>query len=697
MLLLGNLHAGLQLTRRDPASSPGTEISGVVCAVEGPYRVYLREVNVDGGTALSRHVLVTLMSEEGENPAQPLIGQRIRGTGRLFAPEEPRNPGGMNRRVQALCSGYELSGYLLPGWTAQGNGRFSLREALRRVRETLLSHLDAVFGEQAGLFQGIMLGDRSAMDAQVVSALRLTGTAHVLTVSGMHLGLLAMAMSALLRRTPMGRRPRFAVMTAFLWLFTGLTGFAAGTVRACLMAMLRELAVLRGRRYEPLTALAAAALCMTVVRPVWALSASFQFSFFVVLGILLLSGEFTAWAEHRRNVPRPLRRMLTAAAVCMCAQLAAMPMQLLVYGYFPLLALPMNMLCGAVMPLLMLGGWLCALVGAACMPVGRILAGVLSVAAAAFEEISIRAAAIEGGLLRLPSPYGVTVFAFAVLMALLSRRIRFGRCRHAAACCVLAATIASYLPRLCPAQRYVQLDVGQGDAALLRSGRHAVLIDVGPQNSYEMLGYLRHEGLMVDAVILSHPDADHAGALEVLLDSEVRIPAVILAEGALDEAASSGVRAAFSALQDGRAAVYEVRRGDRISVCGVQMDVLSPDSDLKGSNERSLLLHLRVADVGFLLTGDLPLGSEPAFVPDVDVLKVAHHGSANATSEAFLAQARPELSLISVGENRYGHPSKRVLLALEAAGSQVLRTDRCGCITLWLGNGDFRVQRFLPP
>jgi len=697
MLLAGNLRAGYELNRHDMPTNPGVMLEGIITRIEKPYRVYLEDVRVNGKDAgFARDVVVTLMlDEESAQPAQPQVGQRVSGKGRLFAPNEVRNPGGVDWRIQSICKGYELSGYILPGWTAQGNAVFSLRECMRGLRTAINVRISRLFGEQAALFQGIMLGDKSALEDEVTAAMRLTGTAHVLTVSGLHLSMIAGVASALLGLFPIRRKSRFALLGGFLLFFTGLTGAAAGTIRACIMALMREWAIVRGRRYEPLTALSFAALCMTLVQPLWLLHASFQFSFFVVLAIQLFSGSISAFAAQRLKLRGALHRAVNLLSVSLSAQIGSVPMQLMLYGYVALLSLPMNAVLGAVMPLLLLGGWLAVLAGVLWFEAGCALAGALSVAAAAFEKGSLLAASIEGATLRLPAPYGVTVLLIVLLFLLLSVRIHLGTRRRIAALLLCVIIAASYLIRFDPQARYVQLDVGQGDAALFRRGRQAVLVDVGPADSYEALRYLRREGLYVDAVILSHLDEDHAGALSVLLASEVKIPAVIMARDAMDEDVSSAVSEAMALLEDRDISLHEVQRGDRIDVNGVTFDVLSPDDALSGSNERSLLLHAVTEGVSFLLAGDLPIECEPAFVPQADVLKVAHHGSKNSTSDAFVRMASPSLAIISVGENNgYGHPHARVLDAL--GDTQVLRTDECGCITLRLRDGTYKAQCFLP-
>lgn len=694
--LMGNMLAGWRLGVRDKPTQPGVSISGTVSAIESDFRVYLTDVRVEDGQGLCRNVLVTLMCNQDETRKPVRVGQRICGTGRLFAQEEPRNPGGVNRRIQAICGGYELSGYILPGWTAQGEERFSLREWIRQIRLALLERIRWQFGERAPMFEAIMLGDKDAVDDRTLAAMRLTGTVHLLTVSGLHLSMIANALRSLLKRLPIGRKTSFALLSAALIFFTGLTGCAPGTIRACITAILREFAGLVGRRYEPLTALSAAALGMTLLCPVMALNASFQFSFFVVLGILLLSGGMTRFAQKRLGKGRLLRRLASAIALSLSAQLSAIPIQLLLYGYIPLLALPMNVISGFMMPYLMLGGWSALALGGMLLALGRWMSGILGGLMGCFEAGSVLFASIEGGIWRLPAPYAATVPLAALLMALLSDRIRVGRLRRPMALAVLLAMLVSYAPRFDGRSAYVQLDVGQGDAALVRQGAHAVLVDVGPADSYEMLRYLRHEGLQVEKIILSHLDEDHAGALATLLNSEVPIGGVVMGEDAQDQTATENVRQALALARKQDVRIETVQAGDIIAASMTSFDVLSPDASLEGSNERSLVLAFSLGECLFLTTGDLPADCEMKDPPNCDVLKVSHHGSRNATSRAFLERTTPELALISVGaDNRFGHPTQRVLEDLSAVGARICRTDQNGCVTVYPSKDGIRVRSYV--
>jgi len=688
LFLLGNSRAGRELLLRDEATAPGVRIEGTVSKIESNTRVYLRDAVIDGTRILNRPAAVTLMQEtdEGGNPVGILpsvsVGQKISGTGRLFEQDGKRNPGGVDWRIHSLCKGYDLSGYILPGWQVSGESHLSILELFRQARQAFSERLDILFGEHAPLFRAVVVGDKSDMDDELVQAMRLTGIVHILTISGMHMSLVALVLHALLIKLHIRRRLRFCLQALLLGSFACLTGLAMGTIRAYIMALIRECAPIHGRRYEPLTALGAAALIMALVNPLWALSASFQFSFFVVLGIQLLSRQLSVLVGDQRRRPVLVRRILQTAALTFSAQLTAIPMQLMYYGYIPVLAMPMNLVSGFFMPVIMLGGWTVLGVSLVCSQAAQAAANVLGVFTSKLEALSLSASAHPWGIVRLPAPCTLTFILVLIFLFMVSKQVYITRRRGAVCILLIAAIGALYLPRFDPAFRYVQLDVGQGDGAVLRKGREAVLIDVGPEDEYAALRYLRHEGLFVDLVILSHADADHAGALGSLLDSEVRVSRIAMPIGALDDANSQAVLDAIRKAQEMGIGIELYEKGNVITSGAFSFSVLSPDASLEGSNERSLVLYTEMDGMRILTLGDLPEKCEMESVPECDVLKVAHHGSRYATSRELIEQARPEVAIISVGRNSYGHPTDRVLEDLAAAGAKTFRTDQSGCVTV---------------
>ncbi len=232
--------------------------------------------------------------------------------------------------------------------------------------------------------------------------------------------------------------------------------------------------------------------------------------------------------------------------------------------------------------------------------------------------------------------------------------------------------------------RVVFLDVGQGDAILVSQGKTQILID-GGRDGKILLGklgkHLPFWDRRIESVIATHPDADHVGGLA----SAVRRyhVATYLSNGV--EGDSDVFRDLKQTLDLSHVTKQSVvGTGSRILFPGgTELRVLFPQSGtaktMSETNEGSIVVRLVFGDASFLLTGDLP--HEEMVLPDIPstkVLKVAHHGSKYSTSESWLARVHPETALVSVGKNRYGHPSEEVLARLQERGIRILRTDQQG-------------------
>jgi competence protein ComEC len=240
------------------------------------------------------------------------------------------------------------------------------------------------------------------------------------------------------------------------------------------------------------------------------------------------------------------------------------------------------------------------------------------------------------------------------------------------------------------------LDVGQGDAILLRTPNNRwMLFDAGPEwtggdaGRSVIVPYLRRRGGSLEAFILSHPHADHVGGGATVFAS-------FTPRSYFDAAFAGGsqaYKASLVAARDDGIEWHRVHPGDSLSLDGVLVSFLAPDSvwtvGLRDPNLASTIALVRYGAVRFLLVGDAEKAEEDWLVArygsdlSADVLKVGHHGSSTSTSDAFLAAVHPELAVISVGaRNRYGHPSLDVLGSLSRAGVEVLRTDKAGTVVV---------------
>lgn len=243
-------------------------------------------------------------------------------------------------------------------------------------------------------------------------------------------------------------------------------------------------------------------------------------------------------------------------------------------------------------------------------------------------------------------------------------------------------------------------DVGQGDAILISQGSNQILIDGGPGQS--VLGCLSNHlpfwDREIEVVVATHPETDHiTGLIDVI--ERYNVKQFVVNSLGKESAVFGEFRTAV--LNEG-SDIYFPKEGDRIKINSLELLVFWPQSQEKvlgattierGANETSIVLKLSFGSFDALLTGDISTKVEGQLdLEDVEVLKVAHHGSKYSTSEEFLEQAQPELAVISVGKNPFGHPTKEVIEKLRNLAIKLLRTDQEGEIEVVSDGKNWRVN-----
>lgn len=231
-------------------------------------------------------------------------------------------------------------------------------------------------------------------------------------------------------------------------------------------------------------------------------------------------------------------------------------------------------------------------------------------------------------------------------------------------------------------------DVGQGEAILISWKNQQVLVDGGPDN--EVLSCLGRQMAFwdrtIEALMLTHPQADHlTGLIEVAKRYQVKQVLITQAVNKTPE-----FEQWQAVVEAEKVPVYSLGQGDKIKMGAAALRVLWPARNrfVKDLNKASMVILGSYGKFDFLLTGDIGSSEELQLLNsgelrEVELLKVAHHGSGYSSSEQFLEQVRPEIAVISVGErNRFGHPAAAVLQRLEQAGAKILRTDRDGTVEI---------------
>jgi competence protein ComEC len=569
---------------------------------------------------------------------------------------------------------------------------------------------------EAELARGFVLGEDDEIDAATVEDFRRAGLSHLLAVSGQNVALLALLAMPLLAALGMPLRMRLVWIIASIAVYVPLAGGGPSIVRAGLMGALTLLATLAGRRASRLYALALAALVTLAIDPGVAADVGWQLSFAAVLGILAFARPLRA-AIARRLGSRSLPGVLAeGTAVTVAATVATAPLIAFHFGALSTVTLFANLLAlPAVAPAMWLGMFVS--VGAQVPGFPAAIPNALAAPLLAYIATVARwCGRPHWAYLEVDMGWSGLLTSYAVLAAVAlagpalarARRLsglrrnrrppRSSRKRLVAALAIASSAAAlvfagngGTLGAPSSGLRVAILDVGQGDAILLRPAKApAILIDGGPPGD-DLAGKLRDFGVdSLGVAIVTHEQSDHAGGIEDLL-GHFPIDQVLYARlsrrlrARAEAAGADPVRiAAGDGLRSGRL---------RLSVLWPPPTLLTDSPAGADPNAQALVTLVQWGRFSMLLTADAEAGEVPIDPGPVDVLKIAHHGSEDSGLDGLLDRASPRLAVISVGAgNSYGHPAPDTLAVLAEHGVQTLRTDRRGTIVLDADQNSFVVR-----
>ena len=551
---------------------------------------------------------------------------------------------------------------------------------LSRLRNALLAIIAPSTDPARALIAGIVCGRSSELRAQPAGEwFSVTGTAHLIAVSGSHLAVVGFVIEGALQKTRCSRGVQRALLAVTLVTYAAFTGASPSAVRACCMVAATLVANGAGRRRHGLSALFVTMSIFVLLRPTVLFEMGFQLSCASVFAILCFC-PYATYALGELGVPPGVASILS---VTLCSQLATLPITIPAFGTFSLIAPLANAVIGPVVSVLLAVS--VVLVPCSIVPLLRpwvLIVPMLAARCALFFEQLF--AAIPSASVSVP-PDSVWVYVVPLSLTALLVWWPRPRARPMAAgllCLALAAVVPYvYWDRFAPPSVTI-LDVGQADAVLIRQGDTVALVDCGLDERV-VSALVRNNVHHIDAVFVTHWDEDHWGGLPAVLE-QFPVGTIAVAADALEDAPAEVV---------GRPGVSyrQVTCGDVVDIGAFRGRVMWPFESVDGEgNEDSLVLLLTYAQEGkrlrMLLTGDAELDQEREFaqeVGDIDVLKLGHHGSKVSVDGELLDILRPELSIASAGEgNRYGHPSDACRDAVKDAGGAFACTIEHGDITV---------------
>lgn len=602
-----------------------------------------------------------------------------------------------------------------PGWlvAAADRARAAMREAVGGLPE-----------DPKGLVPGMVIGDRDGLPEDLADAMTATGMSHLTAVSGTNCSLVGAAVLWVCAGLGVPRRWRPLAGGLALAGFVVLVRPDPSVIRAAVMGGIGLLGILRSRRSLGMPALAGAVLILLAIDPWLARSYGFALSVLATVGLLVFARP---WADAlRRRVPRP-GFAAEALAIPLAAQVTCAPVVVLLQGEISIVGVLANALAAPLVVPVTVVGTLVAVLGVAWPAAAGLVAWVAAIPA---WGVALVARWAERAPLRaIPWPdtavgaFSLALLTLAVVMCGPALCRACGR-RPRAAMLVVLLLVAAILPASCvrtrtgfpgPDPAIVMCDIGQGDAIVLMSGPgRAVVVDTGPDPDLldRCLDSLRIS--VVDAVVLTHFDTDHSGGLSGV-DRGREVGDLVVSVASLAEVPPQ-VRRWWT--EHGRP-VHSGIRGDRFTWGRVSALVRWPRSATAPSpNAGSLVLDVTVAgattpqdDIRALLLADIdeeagaavrtdlrahPAAADPTRSDPFDIVKVAHHGSADHDPKLLTTVLAP-VALVSVGaDNTYGHPAPSLLGSVGKAGSVLYRTDRDGAVAVRKDGGQVLVLRQNP-
>lgn len=662
------------------------------------------------------NIRVFLKKEKEDTLKKIPAGTLLTVSGRLVSVPQARNPGEFDSQQYYGCQ--HIYYFLKDGVIREQSAAFSpYLQGLLDLRERFAGIYAVAAGEDAPVFEAMVLGEKGNLEEETKMRYQLAGIIHILAISGMHISLLGTGVNRLLKDAGLGIVPAGMISLILMVQYGMMTGSSVAAMRAVCMFFMSVSAELLGRCYDWMTALAVSAILLLFNAPANLYSSGFLLSFGAVAGI-------GACAPVAVGLVRSKRKAVNTLLVSLSVQLVTLPIMLYFYGEVSLLGIVLNL---AVLPT----------VGAvlACGVLGG-LAGFLSSKAAEIMLLPGRALLFfYEQLCRLagklpwctwiggqPKQWQILVYYGLLLLALfwgkkaVDRRKEWENGRKeekperkkwhfpgkTEVGMVLLICLGIFILGRKPEEKLkiTCLDVGQGDGIVIEAPKgYCFLIDGGSSNKsgvgqYQLLPYLKSQGISyLDGIFISHTDEDHVSGIKELLTymgeglTSIRggtlyLPGWSQPPDSWEEHAALAQKAGMK--------TAGVNTGDLVKGGAASLSVLSPLPGASGmdTNEEALVLELEYQGFRALFTGDIGEETENKLLKkgclsDVDFLKVGHHGSRYSSGTDFLETIRPEIGVISCSSNNtYGHPSREAIQRLETAGCRLKYTMKSGAVTL---------------
>ncbi|HBH12493.1 MAG: Late competence protein ComEC, DNA transport [Clostridiales bacterium 38_11] len=611
-------------------------------------------------------------------------GMSITGIGQLSKPNRATNFLEFDYRNYLNSQGIRAIFFMDEGFEVDQKIRFNYK-IQNSFQQYITSVLDNNLNiEESNLLKGILLGDRTYIDEEILSNIRKLGVAHILAISGLHIGIIILSLNSILRALRLKRSVRIAISLLISWVYGYLIGFPASVSRALIMTSVISIGYLSHRRYNPLNSMIVTMMAMLIFKPLWLFDIGFQLSFAAVASIITYLKFVDIYSLHRFS---------TGLVLLIIIQLFTLPISIYYFNYFPLLSLMANMIFIPIVSyilsitILALGinliiPWIASVL---LLPVnfGLMLIVWLSESLMMFP--------INGFDVPSPTISEITLYYMLLCFVIFLALNRNEKYRFKKLYLVMASTVIIYIGifLLIPTifnnhLRISFIDTGQGLSSLIQYKNINFMVDAGGEISgeYQKTDYIFPEYLIkrgirkLDTIFLSHYHRDHYSGINKISEY---IDLKSFTSGYHNDELLSDL---------GQTKRYQINAGDELIIDeDLKLDVLWPRKGYiaEDENQNSLVMMLRYRDFRILFTGDINQDVEGIIKDDLrhaDIVVVPHHGSNTSSGKEFIDGTSPKYGIISYGDNNYGLPSEEVIKRYEESDVNLLSTYEQGEIII---------------
>jgi len=616
-------------------------------------------------------------------------GDIVSGILRLTPLEDKDNQHSYDYGLSSLSMGVDYRAHIIEGditVLGQENGIMSIFYSLRR---TMQDNLNSILPqEDAAMIGSMLLGGNDTMDDQSAQMFRDTGIAHIFSVSGLHVSIIANAVDFLLVKLRVKRRSRWWMIGLFLTAYGAITAFATSVVRASIMTTIMYLAGSRKTNYDPLCALGVAALVIMAINPFSIFSMGCQLSFLACFGIFSYN-----YVKHRESFL--YKKAVGAFTTTISAQLATLPIMINSYGSISLIATLANII---IVPLasITLVGALALSLQALTVPYSSYLLITLYPFSQAVLFLTKLMAGFDYSSIAVNAMPVIGVIGYYVLYLATSRYYGVGWKVRLLTCIVIIVIFVGAVFGISVIRsdnsEIVFLSVGNGDCTIIRAGNEYYVIDGGPGDYYNigfvnndgyiaLKDYLYAENVREINIIATHDDADHVGAIiKILNNNDISVNNFIYSPITCQENAML-----YGAMSKSKK-VTEAWAGDSI-ICdnSAEFRFIYPNHDTTIKTNTSLAFIFEFAGCRALFCGDNQIADShyiSLLDVDCDIMLLPHHGKDNAMSQELLEAAAPRIKIVSTGED--------ISLA-----SGIYATSASGQISISIDNkGNYTVKEY---